>query len=1107
MRFRLLCLVFLLAGFLGFHPNCFSQDIHFDLVTRAPEDIGTTVLGMTQDAQGFLWLATDRGLCKYDGYQYNSYHYQPLNPNSPAADIIVCVTSDNSGYLWLAPLGSGLDRLDPATGVFTHFRHNQNEPGSLSNDTVNVVLQDHEGSLWIGSNGGLDKFNPKTNTFIHYTHNANDPSSLSCNSVAIIYEDKQETIWVGTGSVFYDHPIQDGGLNKLNKKTGKFTRYLHDAMNPNSLIDNRVEAIFEDSRGIFWIGTAGDGLHTMNRSKGIFERHQHDPLHPDKLSRPPVKKGIIDRQLDHIVFITEDNIHRIWIGTFENGINVYDPTTQKVSSFGAGESSDQTLVMGSYKTRDNTIWISTWDNNLYRVNPFQKKLPHIRVGRAVYCFAEDDVHDLWIGTKHGLIHRNNNGKEAQFLIDKDSSSPLNQINNIEKDGFKIWVTTVYGFYLFDPVTKTFSGYHHQANNPNSLSADPVWMVKKTVDNKLWISTTNGLDQLDIQSGAFRHFQNDLEDAESISNNLTLGLNIDNNGSLWVGTASGVNRFNEQTGKFKRYLNQIQIFSIVEDSAGDLWVGSNKGLFEYNKKTDNFLIFTDSSSLITASVVGGIGIDHLQNLWFDTDVGMVKLNKERSLAVLYGKKQGVDASSIRSSVFTRQSGELLIGDTSGYFDFLPELMQQEASPPIVMISNFLLNNIPYAPYSNGILSTVPAQTKEIRLNHDQNTISFEFKNIDFSTDHEDTRLFYMLQNYDNVWRKAGEEKMAYYFNLPPGKYIFKVKAVNFSGLSDEKDVNVIITPPWWSTWWAYALFVLLGVGLVWAFIAYRSRKLKQENKELEEKVEQRTKQLNKSLQDLKATQTQLVQSEKMASLGELTAGIAHEIQNPLNFMNNFSDVNRELVEELKNEVDKGNLQEVKLIADDIGKNEEKINYHGKRADAIVKGMLLHSRASSGKKEPTDINALTDEYLRLAYHGVRARDKSFNVLLQTDFDPTIGKINIISQDIGRVLLNLYNNAFYAVAEKKKQQTTGYEPTVIVSTKRTGEQVLISLRDNGNGIPQKILDKIFQPFFTTKPTGQGTGLGLSMSYDIVKAHGGEIKVDTKENEFTEFVIQLHC
>ena len=261
----------------------------------------------------------------------------------------------------------------------------------------------------------------------------------------------------------------------------------------------------------------------------------------------------------------------------------------------------------------------------------------------------------------------------------------------------------------------------------------------------------------------------------------------------------------------------------------------------------------------------------------------------------------------------------------------------------------------------------------------------------------------------------------------------------------------------------------------------------------------------ALSELQATQKQLIQSEKMASLGELTAGIAHEIQNPLNFVNNFSEVSKELLDEMREELEKGNVEDAKEIMNDVIQNLEKINHHGKRADGIVKGMLQHSRAGSGQKELTDINALCDEYLRLAYHGLRAKDKTFNAKFETAFDETIGKINVLPQDLGRVILNLINNAFYAVTERKKKNEPGYEPTVTVSSEKEKNHVLIKVKDNGTGIPKKVLDKIFQPFFTTKPTGQGTGLGLSLSYDIIKAHGGELNVETKEGAGTSFIIQI--
>jgi two-component system NtrC family sensor kinase len=291
---------------------------------------------------------------------------------------------------------------------------------------------------------------------------------------------------------------------------------------------------------------------------------------------------------------------------------------------------------------------------------------------------------------------------------------------------------------------------------------------------------------------------------------------------------------------------------------------------------------------------------------------------------------------------------------------------------------------------------------------------------------------------------------------------------------------------------------------------KSLLIAQKNAELEEKVNSRTSELKHTLETMKVTQAQLIQSEKMASLGELTAGIAHEIQNPLNFVNNFSEINAELIEELKNERSKENGEKDEKLQDEllteIAGNEQKINHHGKRADAIVKGMLQHSRASAGKREPTDINALADEYLRLSYHGLRAKDKDFNADFKTDFDESIAKIEVVQQDIGRVLLNLYNNAFYAAyLPSKGGFNKEHKPSVLVTTKKDGDKVIVTVRDNGLGIPSKIVDKIFQPFFTTKPTGQGTGLGLSLSYDIIKAHGGEIRVETKDGEGAAFIIHL--
>jgi two-component system, NtrC family, sensor kinase len=304
--------------------------------------------------------------------------------------------------------------------------------------------------------------------------------------------------------------------------------------------------------------------------------------------------------------------------------------------------------------------------------------------------------------------------------------------------------------------------------------------------------------------------------------------------------------------------------------------------------------------------------------------------------------------------------------------------------------------------------------------------------------------------------------------------------------------------------AASLVILLVAVFLWRNIRQRQKAYTQLERQKYETEQQKIK-TEKALGELKDTQTQLIQSEKMASLGELTSGIAHEIQNPLNFVNNFSEVNTELIGELRQEMEKGNLQAAKTIAEEISKNEQKITQHGKRADAIVKGMLQHARPATGTKDPTDINQLTEEYLRLAFLGIRAKEKSFQASIQMEFDPSVGMVNVVPVDIGRVLLNVFNNAFYALNEKAKEAIGNYEPVILVKTIKTGHKVEIRVRDNGNGVPRHVIDKIFQPFFTTKPPGQGTGLGLSLSYDIMKAHGGEINVESGEGSFTEFIISL--
>jgi len=567
----------------------------------------------------------------------------------------------------------------------------------------------------------------------------------------------------------------------------------------------------------------------------------------------------------------------------------------------------------------------------------------------------------------------------------------------------------------------------------------------------------------------------------------------------------LDKLNGKNNSITHYLQGQNVYAICIDHSGSIWAGTGNGLYQYNTAKDRYSIFQINDLPGAIQNVEGIIEDKESNLWVSTNNHIVKIFPGRNTLNIYGKNYGITAHE--SHVFDNyvaKDGEIFLGGWGGYNAFYPNQIKA-IEPPLLTITEFKVNEQEVFPVTGSILKIPVWQAKEIQLKYGENNFSFDFTAIDYE-DPKGLKYAFRLDNYDNNWHYIEAEHKAYFFHIPPGNYVFRAKVINSGGVWKEKIIAIKILPPWWETWWFRVLSVIALIIVIYAIIQERSRKLKAENIVLEQKVAERTAQLKRSLEELKSTQAQLIQSEKMASLGELTAGIAHEIQNPLNFVNNFSEISNELIDEMKEELNKGDVDEAKFIADDIKQNLEKINHHGKRADAIVKGMLQHSRNSNGIKEPTDINTLADEWIRVAYNSIRAKDKLFNATLQTDFDNSIGNVNIIPPDIGRVLLNLYNNAFYAVMEKKKTFPSGYEPEISVITKKIFDKMEIRIKDNGVGISQKALDKIFQPFFTTKPTGEGTGLGLSLAYDIItKNHNGAISVKSKEGEGTIFIIEL--
>ena len=1123
---------FVLCSFLLFSLPMLSQSPFFKPVSSLElTKKKVTIRDMSQDPQGHIWLATDKGLYRYNGFETKLYLIEGIKETT--ANNIQTVYADDKGLIWCSAIFLGLHCLNPKTGTFKHFTPNTDDPNSLSSKMITDILKDKKGFLWVATSNGLNRLDINSGKFTRFQHDTKMPNSLSNNDVNVLYEDKKGILWVGTAS----------GLNRFNPQNGQFIKYLNQTANPKSLINNNIKAIFEDSRGVFWVGTEGTGVHIMNRETGAFQRHIYIGNKPVQLN--DLRRNASKVKSEDIKFIMEDAAKNIWIGT-NLGVYVYNYKTNGIRTFFLGDKNafdtvDNDLSTG-FISKDSIVWITLYNGNVYQYDPYFKITNYQHTGFEINGMHRDASGSLWfLSNKNNELIRqdpitanitrythNPNNPQSLSLFSKEGL--LNKRFAVGQNN-KLWIATnVYGLDCFDKHTQSVTHFRHSANNPNTIMTDTVDYVYEE-GNNLWIGSNLGLDLMSLKTGKFVHFVANADTTGLMNANVLCVLSEKD--KVWIGGIAGLNQLNPATGKFKYYLRGMSINYIFKDSYEALWLGTDYGIYKYNPQSDKFTLFKVSYGLSVTERIGDIQEDGRKNLWIATDDKFFKINATRDFIKIIDTEKGSSLDTLIEHGYGAK-GEMLFFKGMGYYSITEGDVRYNPFPPKIYMHDFKI--VGKNTDVDILQSEAFLKDRNIVLTHNQNIFSFNITPIHYSKPNEN-QVLYKLDNYDEEWRSTNADKRANFTNVPPGKYLLRVKAFNNAGVWSESTYLITIMPPWWKTIWAYLLYILLFIIFVRIYTHYRSRILKHENALLESKVKERTNELalkstelEKSLQNLKDTQTQLIQSEKLASLGELTAGIAHEIQNPLNFVNNFSELSIELIDELNSPLTpKGGTLEAELLSD-ISQNLDKINHHGKRASNIVKGMLEHSRASTGVIEPTDINKLADEYLRLAYHGLRAKDKSFNADFRMAFDKNLPKIDIIPQDMGRVLLNLFNNAFYAVSlpsppkppEGELPATTSkvepYFPTVIVSTHyqsppsgagvantEGGGSIIIKVQDNGIGMPEATQEKIFQPFFTTKPTGQGTGLGLSLAYDIVKAHGGEIKVDSKENEGTIFSIVL--
>ena len=1056
-----------------------------------------------QDSRGFMWIGSRNGLNRYDGYKFITFRYDPKDPQSISNNMITALAEDSDGNIWVAT-ANGLNKYQRNKGVFVRYMHDDHNPASIADNIISRLKFDSDGSLWVATqNGGLEHYDLKKKVFEHHLHSATDPHSIGDNNIRTVFRDSQNNLWVGTSSTglnlydrktqsfsafpYYDHNkikgnnviciiennknqlwigTQEDGLLLFDKTTKTFKRFVHDNNNANSLSSNTIYSMRKDDAGNLWIGTENGGLSILDTKINKFYNYSHDEVDENSMNG------------NSVYSVCKDGLGNMWLGTFGGGLNLFKKTSASFQLYqhnSSTKSLSNNYVLSLYEDPDKNIWVGTDGGGLNKFNPktgvfvnYKQKPGNNQGLSGNYDLAvnQDDEGNLWIGTwGNGISVMNlKTGKCTYFNKDAKGSHQLsgNDVYNIlHTRDKKTWISVFGGgLECYDKATNTIKCYKLNFNDPKTIASNYVYSMFEDKKGNLWIGTSDaGLDLLDRKTGVFTHFKHS-ETSNSLSNNGVTDIFEDSRGNLWLCTLSGLDIFDPNTKHFtvfnkKNGLPSDIIYAIKEDDDGKLWISTNGGLSMLDPFSKKFKNYT-------------------------TEDGV----------------QG-DEFKPHSALKTRD-GKLYFGGINGFNAFYPEQIQSPvAFSPLVVTSLQIFNKSLAIAKSSDDPSPLKqdiADTRSITLSYKQSFISLEYSSLDFGSADKKEYAF-KLDGFDSDWNYVGSRNTASYTNLPPGKYLFKIKYRNSAGLWSPvtEALHINIVPPFWKTWWFEILSSLAIIGLIYSLFKFRVRAIKAQKLQLEKQVKERTERLaqltvneRRAREEAEKAREEAENANKAKSV--FLATMSHEIRTPMNGV-----------------IGMATLLSGTSLTQEQEEYTETIKSCGDALLNVINDILDFSKIESGNMELEE----QDFDLRDCVEGVldifanSAAKQNLDLVYQIEHGVPV-QVRGDGLRLKQVLINLVGNAV--------KFTSKGEIFIDVKTLKTNNgnvELQFSVRDTGIGIPADKIDRLFKAFSqvdssTTRKYG-GSGLGLAISEKLVQLMGGEIGVESELGNGTTFYFTI--